>query len=415
MGLFLPRRFNSQPSFPARLRRNPYPTFVFCPSFRVEPVTGDLLKPGSSATFGPGLYGVELKGSGAAGSFVELASPYTTANFMNYMSRDFSATYDPTLPWYVFFRVYISVTGTSQQFLSDGNANFQYDVNFYNRLGNWRLETANGATTTVAGAGSVTLGWHTAEIWSTGGATGYTQFLSIDGGNAFSTVNPNPLVRLTDPNKLHIAGSGIASPNFNPFRGTLPLVFGLNFIPSAAQRARYRQNPWGELFVPEDAPNFYPLAGGGPIVKVGSAAAEAGGVARASGVGASVGTAKAAGGGNAAASGKGDSVGTAKAGAGGNAKATGVSVSVGTAKSVGGGVARGFGTGSGVITGTGAAEGGAAATAAGTTSKSGVGRSVGGGVAKAVGGVPPPPGIVDHYVKGWPVSASGAVIVHLVP
>jgi len=183
---------------------------------------------------------------------------------------------------------------------------------------------------------------------------------------------------------------------------------------SDAELRAYTTNPW-QVFAPPVGRRIFVPVGGGPIVKFGTAAAEAGGVARASG--------------------KGDSVGTAKAGAGGNAKATGVSVSVGTAKSVGGGVARGFGTGSGIITGTGAAEGGAGVAARGDATKGGTGKAVGGGTtkaigssssagtarasggggARAIGGAPPPPSSVDHYIHGWPVSGSGAVIVRIMP
>jgi hypothetical protein len=227
--------------------------------------------------------------------------------------------------------------------------------------------------------------------------------------------------------------SRIGSDGSNFFNGSLADVILWGRAPSVGEIQDYFENPYG-IYAPIPARTIIVLGGGPPAV-TGTAASAGGGAAKVTGAVGKAGTAQSAGGGNAAASGKGDSVGTAKAGAGGNAKATGVSVSVGTAKSVGGGVARGFGTGSGIITGTGAAEGGAAATAAGTTSKHGVGRSVGGGVAiasgagtrsgtaaaagggaaRAVGGVPPAPGVVDHYVKGWPVAASGAVIVHLVP
>jgi len=172
----------------------------------------------------------------------------------------------------------------------------------------------------------------------------------------------------------------------------------------------------------------------GSGVKTGAGKAVGGGEAQAAGSGVKTGAGKAVGGGVARSSGSTVKAGTGAAVGGGVARSSGTAAKVGTGVAVGGGVARAAGSGSTSPTGTGKAVGGGTAAATGAATKAGAGRAVGGGVArasgfgirsgtaiavgggvaKAAGGVVIP-SVVDHYVKGWPVAASGAVIVHLVP
>ena len=309
MGLFLPRRWRSQPQYPVRLSRNPYPTWVLSPSVRIEPVTGKQYVLGATASIVPGPQGYQLKGSGTASgvSFVQYAGP-PYAGFFNYNARDFSGNSpDRTGPFYVFFRVYLSETADQVLFGDADSGGNNWWILLRVLTGAWQLDTRGYSCTTSGG--TVTTGWHDVEIWSPNGASGYTQYLAVDGVDIGNTVSATPFPASTHAFQMAVGQWG--SLVYRNFTGTIPLAFGLNTVPSPGLRQQYRQNPWGELFAPLPARRFF-LPVGGPVVKVGSA--------------------KAAGGGNAAASGKGDSVGTAKVGAGGNAKATGVSVSVGTAE-----------------------------------------------------------------------------------
>jgi len=187
------------------------------------------------------------------------------------------------------------------------------------------------------------------------------------------------------------------------------------------------------------------VAGGGAAKGVGSAATPVVGSAKSAGGGAAAGTsasartgtAKAAGGGAARAQGVGANLGVAAAAGGGAAKSPqGVPGHTGAAKSAGGGAARAIGVQNVGVLGTARSAGGGAAisttlanrigwavaggggaaraTASGAT-HSGTAKSAGGGATRAYGAATPLPSSVDHYIHGWPVSKSGAVIVRIMP
>ena len=201
-----------------------------------------------------------------------------------------------------------------------------------------------------------------------------------------------------------------ASVYFNYWCGSIELHVLFPPVLSDAEFAALSVNPW-QLFEPIRRSIF---AGGiAPIVGTGKAVG--GGEAQAAGSGVKTGAGKAVGGGVARSSGSTVKTGAGKAVGGGVAKAAGSGIvpRIGTGAAVGGGNATALGTGARI--GSGAAVGGGVARAGGASIRSGSAIAVGGGVAKAAGGTPPPPSVVDHYVKGWPVAASGAVIVHLVP
>ena len=178
---------------------------------------------------------------------------------------------------------------------------------------------------------------------------------------------------------------------------------------------------------------------GSSIIPVSGSAKSAGGGASASaGTSSRLGSAKSAGGGSARAQGIGANLGIARVAGGGTAKpvSQGSPGHTGSAVSFGGGAARAIGVQNVGILGTARTAGGGAAvsptlanrigwaivggggaaraTAQGAT-HSGFAAAAGGGAAKAFGAVTPPPSSVDHYIHGWPVSKSGAVIVRIMP
>ena len=247
-------------------------------------------------------------------------------------------------------------------------------------------------------------------------------------------IGAGPLDAATDlvysANPYCVSGRGPSGSLYlNAWSGTTELQVLFPVLLSAAEYAALSVNPW-QLFEPIRRSIF---AGGiAPIVGTGKAVG--GGEAQAAGSGVKTGAGKAVGGGVARSSGSTVKAGTGAAVGGGVARSSGTAAKVGTGVAVGGGVARAAGSGSTSPTGTGKAVGGGTAAATGAATKAGAGRAVGGGVArasgfgirsgtaiavgggvaKAAGGVVIP-SVVDHYVKGWPVAASGAVIVHLVP
>ena len=178
--------------------------------------------------------------------------------------------------------------------------------------------------------------------------------------------------------------------------------------------------------------------GSGAAPVSGSAKSIGGGATAGAGTGARVGSAKSAGGGSARAQGIGANLGVARVAGGGTAKpvSQGSPGHTGSAVSFGGGAARAIGVQNVGILGTARTAGGGAAvsptlanrigwaiaggggaaraTAQGAT-HSGFAAAAGGGAAKAFGAVTPPPSSVDHYIHGWPVSKSGAVIVRIMP
>ena len=157
----------------------------------------------------------------------------------------------------------------------------------------------------------------------------------------------------------------------------------------------------------------------GATARTGTATSSGGGSARAQGAAAVLHTAAAAGGGAAIPAGRGSpghtSVGSASAG-GGAARAIGVqNVGIlGTARAAGGGCAISP-TLANRIGWAVAGGGGAARATAQSATHSGTARAAGGGAARAFGATTPPPSNVDHYIHGWPVSQSGAVIVRIMP
>ena len=171
---------------------------------------------------------------------------------------------------------------------------------------------------------------------------------------------------------------------------------------------------------------------------VGSAKSTGGGATTSAGVGTHAGTAKSAGGGTARAQGSAAVLHTAAV-AGGGAATSPQGVPGHTSTSVaaaGGGAARAFGVqnvgiiGRAYSAGGGAAVsatlanrvgwaiaggGGAARATAQSATHSGFAAAAGGGATRAIGGVPPPPGLVDHYTHGWPVNKDGALLVRIMP
>ena len=255
MGLFLPRRWRSQPQYPVRLSRNPYPTWVLSPSVRIEPVTGKQYVLGATASIVPGPQGYQLKGSGTASgvSFVQYAGP-PYAGFFNYNARDFSGNSpDRTGPFYVFFRVYLSETADQVLFGDADSGGNNWWILLRVLTGAWQLDTRGYSCTTSGG--TVTTGWHDVEIWSPNGASGYTQYLAVDGVDIGNTVSATPFPASTHAFQMAVGQWG--SLVYRNFTGTIPLAFGLNTVPSPGLRQQYRQNPWGELFAPLPARRFF--------------------------------------------------------------------------------------------------------------------------------------------------------------
>jgi len=218
----------------------------------------------------------------------------------------------------------------------------------------------------------------------------------------------NSVPAVTAPIKF---GSWDGASGFGNSVGLIPLQFqSWKRSLSDAEIQRLAVRRWS-LFAPLQQ-NIFPAGGPAPVTGTGKAVG--GGVVKADGTHAGQGAGAAVGGGVARSSGTAAKVGAGAAVGGGVARAAGSGSTspTGTGKAVGGGTAAA--TGAATKAGVGRAVGGGVARASGFGIRSGTAIAVGGGVAKAAGGVVIP-SVVDHYVKGWPVAASGAVIVHLVP